>query len=225
MDHLQNELKKEFQLERLILFSDAVFAIAITLLVIEIKVPELHEEYSDAALAQELVHLIPKFVGFFLSFIIIGLYWTIHHRQFGFVVNYDRRLLWLNLFFLMAIALMPFSSGLYGEYSTPHSVHLLIPYGVYCANISFAGIMQFFLWRHITNPEKQLAEGFSDRGAVWLAKARSLVVPAVFVLSFLAVTIHPIWGRYVPILIPVVMRQLGKRVNTPPAKAKAVADK
>lgn len=213
MDHLQNELKKEFQLERLILFSDAVFAIAITLLVIEIKVPELHEEFTDAALAQALVHLIPKFVGFFLSFIIIGLYWTIHHRQFGFVVNYDRRLLWLNLFFLMAIVLMPFSSGLYGEYSTPHSVHMVIPYGVYCANISFAGIMQFFLWRHITDPVRKLTEGLSDHHAVWLAKARSLVVPGVFALSFFAVLLHPIWGRYVPVLIPFTMRILGRVVR------------
>ena len=216
MDHFQNELKKEFQLERLILFSDAVFAIAITLLVIEIKVPELHEEFTDRALALELAHLIPKFLGFFLSFIIIGLYWTIHHRQFGYVTSYDRRLLWLNLFFLMAIVLMPFSSGLYGEYSTPKKVHLILPYGVYCANIFFAGIMQFFLWRHITNPAKQLTEGLSDHRVVWLAKARSLVVPGVFALSFLVVTIHPIWGRYVPILIPLVMRILNKKVNRKP---------
>ena len=107
---LHNELKKEFQLERLILFSDAVFAIAITLLVIEIKIPELHEGVSDAAILLSLKHLIPKFVGFIISFAIIGTYWTIHHRLFGFVINFDKKLLLLNLLFLFFIVLMPFST-------------------------------------------------------------------------------------------------------------------
>src|SRR4030095_10043169 len=97
---LHNELKKEFQLERLILFSDAVFAIAITLLVIEIKIPDIHEDVSDKKLLQSLWDLIPKFFGFIISFMLIGLYWTIHHRMFGFVTSFDGKLLWMNLFFL-----------------------------------------------------------------------------------------------------------------------------
>src|SRR4051812_2070061 len=108
-DHLHNELTKEFQLERMILFSDAVFAIAITLLVIEIKVPEIDKHVvSDRVLLQALAHLIPKFMGFLISFMIIGLYWTIHHRMFGFVVNYTKKTMLLNLMFLFAVALMPF---------------------------------------------------------------------------------------------------------------------
>src|SRR6266550_8626645 len=108
-DHLQNELKKEFQLERMILFSDAVFAIAITLLVIEIKVPQIDRHVAtDALLLNALDELIPKFIGFFISFFIIGLYWTIHHRMFGYVIDYTRKLLWLNLIFLLAVVLMPF---------------------------------------------------------------------------------------------------------------------
>ena len=69
---LHNELKKEFQLERLILFSDAVFAIAITLLVIEIKIPDNHENVSDKLLLRSLGHLVPKFMGFLISFMLIG---------------------------------------------------------------------------------------------------------------------------------------------------------
>jgi uncharacterized membrane protein len=55
-------------------------------------------------------------VGFVISFLLIGLNWTIHHRMFGYVTAYNRRLLWLNLFFLFFIVLMPFSTGLYGEF-------------------------------------------------------------------------------------------------------------
>src|SRR5262245_21540132 len=120
MSQLHNELKKEFQLERLILFSDAVFAIAITLLVIEIKIPEVErDQLSDNALLGALGHLIPKFIGFIVSFLLIGLYWSVHHRMFGFVTNYDAKLRFLNLLFLFFVVLMPFSTGFYSEYAGP----------------------------------------------------------------------------------------------------------
>jgi uncharacterized membrane protein len=113
MNPLHNELKKEFQLERMILFSDAVFAIAITLLAIELKVPAILHDITDHKLAESLLEMTPKFIGFLISFLIIGHYWTIHHRLFGFVVNFNLRLLWLNLFFLLAVVLMPFTSAFY----------------------------------------------------------------------------------------------------------------
>ena len=114
---LHSELKKEFQLERLILFSDAVFAIAITLLIIEIKVPEIHkEELSELTVLQALAQLAPKFAGFLVSFLLIGQYWVMHHRMFGFVINYTERLIWLNILLLLTIVLMPFSTAFYSEY-------------------------------------------------------------------------------------------------------------
>ena len=100
---LHNEHRKEFQLERMVLFSDAVFAIAITLLVIEIKIPEIHENVSDNALLHSLGHLIPKFAGFLITFMLIGIYWTIHHRMFGYVTAYTGKLLLLNLVFLFLL--------------------------------------------------------------------------------------------------------------------------
>src|SRR5689334_15399333 len=97
---LHNELRKEFQLERLILFSDAVFAIAITLLAIEIKVPEIPRNIvTDDMLSEKLIQLISKFVGFLISFLLIGQYWTVHHRMFGYVINFTQRLIWLNILF------------------------------------------------------------------------------------------------------------------------------
>ena len=122
-NHLHNELRKEFQLERLILFSDAVFAIAITLLVIEIKIPGKEDlekmgfpEITDTGLLHALARLIPKFIGFLISFLLIGQYWIVHHRMFGYVINFTQRLIWLNLLFLLAVALMPFSTGFYSYY-------------------------------------------------------------------------------------------------------------
>jgi len=104
--------KREFQLERIILFSDAVFAIAITLLVLEIKVPHVGEDTNNS-LINILIGMTPKFIGFFISFLVIGQYWIVHHKLFGFVDDYNGGLLWLNLIFLMSIVLMPFSTALY----------------------------------------------------------------------------------------------------------------
>lgn len=158
-NEMHSELKREFQLERMILFSDAVFAIAITLLVIEMKIPEIPAEVlTEKTLLQSLAHLIPKFIGFLVSFMIIGLYWTVHHRLFGYVTNYNNRLLWLNLFFLMGVALMPFSTGFYSEYVF---MFYKSPVIIYVTNICFLGIMNFFLWRYVSDLKRKLTEGLS----------------------------------------------------------------
>lgn len=207
---LHNDLKKEFQLERLILFSDAVFAIAITLLVIEIKIPEIHgNKVSDTALLHELSHLIPKFIGFLISFIFIGLYWTIHHRMFGYVTNYDRKLLRLNLFFLFFIALLPFSTGFYSEYAGAelYVKQLKVPMTFYVLNFAAAGFLVFLMWQHIGNPAKKLAEPLIDEGVLKMAKIRSLLVPIVF-LSMLVVAylVNVAVAVYVPLLLPPGMK-------------------
>ncbi len=212
---LHNELKKEFQLERIILFSDAVFAIAITLLVIEIKIPEIHEDVTDKALLHSLGHLFPKFLGFLISFMLIGLYWTIHHRMFGFVTGYDKKLLVLNLIFLFFIALMPFSTGFYSEYAGPVELfrkQLKIPMIFYVLNFCGVGFTNYFMWRHVTNPKYKLAEPPIDPLDAKLSKLRSLVVPCIFLLMLpIAYFINIIIAIYIPMLIPVTLRILRKR--------------
>jgi len=214
-DHLQHELKKEFQLERMILFSDAVFAIAITLLAIEIKLPaELKLENNtiiqldrhtatDNLLLHGLAEMIGKFIGFFISFFIIGLYWTIHHRMFGYVINYNRKLLWLNLIFLMAIVLMPFSTGFYSEYA----VHFLkVPVIVYTVNIIFLGIMNYILWNYVANPRHQLATGISSVEKKYFGM-RAIMVPGIFfIVAVIYILVRKEYAIYIPLLIPLLMR-------------------
>ena len=219
---LHNELRKEFQLERMILFSDAVFAIAITLLVIEIKIPELHnEQVTDKALWQKLGHLVPKFIGFFVSFLLIGLYWTIHHRMFGFVTNYTGKLLGLNLLFLLFIALMPFSTGFYSEYAGPELFRkqLKVPMTFYVLNFSMAGLVNYLMWRYITNPVNKVADPPIDPLTGKLATTRALVVPLVFLLMLpVAYFTNVMIAVYVPLLIPLIMRIINKKINSPVIK-------
>ncbi|HQW83639.1 MAG TPA: TMEM175 family protein [Ferruginibacter sp.] len=205
MNQLHNELKKEFQIERMILFSDAVFAIAITLLIIEIKVPELDKSsVSDKLLGQELAHLIPRFAGFIISFLIIGLYWTVHHRIFAYVDHYNSKLLWLNLFFLFSIVLMAFSSGFYGEYA--NRIDLLYPYGFYCFNVCITGVLNFLLWRYISSKKSGISNQHITTERRNYGSFRSLVVPFAFFISFIVCFWNPFISRYMPILIPIMMR-------------------
>jgi len=213
---LHNELKKEFQLERMILFSDAVFAIAITLLVIEIKIPEIHENISDKTLLYSLRHLIPKFTGFLISFMLIGVYWTIHHRMFGFVTSYTRKLLMLNLFFLFFVALMPFSTGFYSEYAGPELIRqqLKVPMTFYVLNFCFVGFINHLMWRYVTNPKNKVAEPPIDDLTANMAKMRSFLVPFIFFLMLpVAYLTNVFFAVWVPMLIPISLKILKKRIR------------
>ncbi|MBL0180794.1 MAG: DUF1211 domain-containing protein [Chitinophagaceae bacterium] len=208
MSQLHSELKKEFQLERMILFSDAVFAIAITLLVIELKVPEIERaELTEGKLLMALAHMIPKFFGFIISFMFIGIYWTVHHRLFGFVVNYTPKLLRLNLLFLFAVALMPFSTAFYSEYVMKH---VLTPVIFYTGNIIMLGLFNLFMWRHVGNPKNKLSEGLSQADSSYFS-FRAILVPAMFTLFAFIYLINPYISSALPMFVPLVMRLVKKR--------------
>jgi len=98
---------------RLEAFSDGVFAIAITLLVLGIEVPTVE---TDSQLNDAIQDLIGSIEGYFIGFAVIGLFWVNHHQFFGRVERHDGRLLWMNLLFLSLISMMPFSTGLIGDY-------------------------------------------------------------------------------------------------------------
>ena len=204
-NQLHNELRKEFQLERMILFSDAVFAIAITLLVIEIKVPEIHgAELTEKNLLQKLAHLIPKFVGFIVSFALIGQYWIVHHRMFGYVINFDEKLIWLNILFLFATALMPFSTAFYSEYV----IHQVVsPVIFYTGNIALLGLTNFFMWQYISKPGRNLTENLSPSIARYFS-LRAITVPAIFMLFSFLYLWNPKVAFWIPISIPFILRLL-----------------
>src|SRR5512139_2403299 len=98
--------------ERILSFSDGVFSIAITLLVLSLSVPVLTGSAAGPNLPSGLVAEWQSFLGYFISFFVIGMWWTVHHRYFQYLNGFDIRLLWLNLFFLLCITLIPFLTNL-----------------------------------------------------------------------------------------------------------------
>ncbi len=199
--HSPNKLN--FQLDRISFFTDGVFAIAITLMVIEFKVPVI-DHATDQALWESLKGMAWKMLGFSISFCIVGYYWSVHHRIFGYVERYTSRLLWLNLLFLFSVVLLPFTSGLLGEYASESQLHL--PYAVYVINICLTATMNAILWFYLTNQHLDLFTHKISKERILLGFYFTLVVPVIFLISLGIVFINPTIGRLMPLLIPWVLK-------------------
>lgn len=115
-----------YGLGRLLALSDGVFAIAMTLLVLSIPVPELGDHPANRQVTQALLNLAPNLTAFAVSFIIVGNYWRAHHRTFRRGERVDARLMWLNLVVLLFVCLVPFSTDFlihYGQTTTAIEVY------------------------------------------------------------------------------------------------------
>lgn len=109
--------------ERIVFFNDAVFAIAITLLALEVRAPEV----DAAAIPHTLWALLPEIGVYALSFVIIGLYW-INHHMFRSIVRYDYALIWLNISLLLCIAFLPVASGIVAHYDLLFAILLYLAF-------------------------------------------------------------------------------------------------
>lgn len=102
--------------DRIVNFSDGVFAIVITLLILTIEVPDILPASVARELPSRLLALSPDCLSYVISFLVVAVYWQAHPRVFGPIRDYDRTLLWLNFLFLMTISFLPFPTSLLGEY-------------------------------------------------------------------------------------------------------------
>jgi uncharacterized membrane protein len=115
MDSKHGDTSGDLALDRLVFFSDAVFAIAVTLLVLDIHVPNLPRAVSIGDSWNAFAELTPSFFAFVLSFLVIGRFWMGHHERFRSVRRFDARLMWPNMIYLLAIAYMPFATAFLGQ--------------------------------------------------------------------------------------------------------------
>jgi uncharacterized membrane protein len=131
------------EFSRVVAFSDGVFAIAMTLLVIGVVVPTLSDPRSVSELAEALNDLLPNIISFFISFAVIGRYWMAHHGFFGRLGGVDRGLIGLNLVYLAFIAFLPFPTALLGEFfENPLSV------AVYAVAVAIVSGLEVVMFRH-----------------------------------------------------------------------------
>lgn len=172
-------------LERLVFMSDAVFAIALTLLVLDVRLPDVSWEASPQVFARALEGITPQLLSYAMSFVVLGLYWIIHHRDFSQVVRYDYGLLWLNLATLLFVALLPFPTRLIGEHANQ-----TLAWVVYALNniaINLWGLLAFLhAWRAGLMAQKYPAR--LVLGRVW----RSVYSIGFFVVAMIVALVNPL---------------------------------
>jgi uncharacterized membrane protein len=168
-------------------FSDAVFAIAMTLLVIEVRVPEIHV-HSDAVHGQALLDLLPKYIGFVVSFMVVGRFWVGHHAVMGLLKGLDRRLVWINLLFLMAIAFMPFPTAVFSDYNG-----LRVAVGFYAGWLIVLGVMNRWLIVTALGDPAMLRDD-ANPADVRLMRRSSLIPLIIGTLAFALGMIQPIFA-------------------------------
>ena len=135
--------RESVEFARTLTFTDGLFAIAMTLLVVDLAVPTLSDTSSVHELAEALNDDSEKFISFFISFAVIGRYWLAHHTYFSALARIDRRLIALNLVYLAFIAFLPFPTALLGEYfSNPLSI------AIYAVNVAIVSGMEVVLFSH-----------------------------------------------------------------------------
>ena len=166
------------ELDRLIFFSDAIFAIVMTLLILEIRAPDnVPSDVAETEVPSLVWALWPKFFSYVLSFLVIGTYWIAHHQTFRYVRSYNRTLLWLNLVFLLSISFIPFPTDLLGEYG-----ELRFSVIFYAASLGMARLLLAVVWWYIVAGPILTGDEL-DPGMARYHFFRSLAIPALFFLS------------------------------------------
>ncbi len=203
--------ERTLELDRVVNFSDAVFAIAMTLLVLSLHLPlTLDTKYSGQALDNHLWHefhdVLPNLFGYALSFAVISRTWLAHHRAFRVIERIDHTFINLNLLMLAFVALAPFPTEVFGTYPQSRTATI-----VYAASISAVTLTFSALWIYASNGERLIVSG-TPRDFIMHSTWRGLSVPIVFLFSIpIALLFGPMWAQWSWLLIVPLRIVLGRR--------------
>jgi uncharacterized membrane protein len=191
---------------RLEAFSDGVFAIAATILVLDLTAGAIGEVDTDAEFLRNLLATVPEVLNFALSFLLLGLLWMIHVRQFEHVVAVDTTLLWLNVLRLLGVVFVPFATTLNNEYSEFIGGRMILP-------VTFLWVIVFgtVQWHYATAADRNLVR---DLSPVAVHNSRVAAVSAL-VTGILVVALSALIGSFAFLLFALdpVVRLVLRRMD------------
>ncbi|MBU0686835.1 MAG: DUF1211 domain-containing protein [Candidatus Margulisbacteria bacterium] len=185
--------------QRIVSLTDGVFAIAMTLLVLNLELPSPSDGITVTKLHQLLADQYYYFFDYALSFMLLGLYWIVHHQQFHYIRRTDRHHIWINIFILMFIALIPFSTSLIGEFSFDWVADVF-----FGGNLFILGGLFYINWDYATR-DRRLVDKDLDPDKVALGKRRTLVTPVVALVAMAMAIAHVTYSSWVYLLIPLIL--------------------
>lgn len=194
---------------RLEALTDGIFAVAMTLLVIELKIPETAQITSVDRLVAALWHLFPKFIAWLISFIVLAIFWVSHHRLFHFVRLVDGKLTWITIGYLAFVSLMPFSSALTGEYGGA-----LVSQIFYSINMALLGMMALLKSRYVhLHPE--ICGAPMPLGIYKGARLRTVGLIVVAIIAVVITWALPGKGAIgnIAFMLMIVFGKIGRRIE------------
>jgi uncharacterized membrane protein len=185
---------------------DAVFAIAMTLLVLKVEIPEIAPPITEALLREQLISLWPSLYSFAISFLLLAVYWNIHRKQLSRIRYANDGLTWINLWLLLFVALIPFSTEVVANYTSFSSGALIFNF-----NLLFLGLIFYWQWSYagknnLLEPNVALLE----------KKATQQKIIVFIFITFLAIGLSfilPEWSTLVYLSMPLALRVLERKTK------------
>jgi uncharacterized membrane protein len=194
----ERSVKSRFELttRRIEALADCIFAFAMTLLVLTLTLPDATQ--TKLSLSQLLVGQWPKFFNYALSFVLLAIFWIVHHQQFHMIHRTDRGHIWINIGILMFVALMPFSTDVAGSYGDETLAEL-----VFSANLMILGLLFLLNWWYACRNHR-LVDPDLSKETIARGIRRSCITPVVAAISMVLSFFIPRWGLTVYMLIPII---------------------
>jgi uncharacterized membrane protein len=175
--HVEPAWHPETDPARLLALSDGIFSVAMTLAVIQVMPPDLSARMRAEGALKLIQEMIPDFIGIGTTFFIVGIYWVTHHRIFSYIRRTDRGFLFLNLYFLLGVALMPFFVLISSAHDSDAGA--VVAYAVYVAVLGF---LLDRVWRYASKKHRLVDPQLDDR-VIRYNHYRSWITSGVFLLS------------------------------------------
>jgi uncharacterized membrane protein len=186
----ESSKRSGYALDRVLAISDGVFAFAVTLLVLDLAVPVLSSGASSADLWQALSEEWVSFLSYLLSFFIAGVWWNAHNRNFRYIRDVDSTLRWLNLVFLLWIALLPFFTKILDQYNT-----LQIAVVLYATDQTFAGIFMGLSWWYASRNHRLVDKNLKE-SVIRSRLLSNALAPFFFIISIGISFVSPVIATY-----------------------------
>jgi len=197
MSGLSERTEYHISKNRLETMVDGIFAIAMTILVLGISPPKPDLSQAQALLAGQIIDLLPEIFIFIISFLILACFWLSHHRQFYFVRFIDSRLLWINIFLLISLVFVPFSTDVAGDYPD-----IFIAVLLFHTNIVIIGLIFSYHVYYITQ-SGHLCDPDTDRKLLQTQFDRSLLITMTAFIAAIIGFFNPFFSLLVYLIIPV----------------------
>lgn len=203
-DAKRREDEDAADLGRLLSLSDGIFAFGMTLLAVNVGLPNLEANLNEKLVKEQVTALVPSFFVFAVTFLVVGLYWISHRRIFRYLIRSDTPLTWLNILLLLFIALLPVTSGLYDSYG---DVQLVAE--IYIGTLLLIAILELALWVYGTFDHRLVEEKLEQNLIRYYTFISSIPV-VVFVTAMVVTLIDPGTSRYLLLAFLVAYPFLGK---------------